>query len=64
MRSKLYLKSFAVTSRSTGGANLTPLRMWKVYVLASAEMPPFAALGTSVASSGASSEPAVPAFGS
>ena len=30
MRSKLYLKSWAVTSRFTGGWNLTPLRRWKV----------------------------------
>ncbi len=60
MRSKLYLKSAAVTSRFTGGANLTPCLRWKVYVLPSAEMPPFSALGTSVARSGTSSAPASP----
>ena len=58
MRSKLYLKSAAVTSRLTGGWNLTPSRRWKVYTVPSAEMPPFSALGTSVARQGMSSVPA------
>ena len=60
MRSKLYLKSAAVTSRLTGGWNMTPLRRWKVYVLPSAEMPPLSVLGTSVARHGMSSVPAWP----
>ena len=34
MRSKLYLKSAAVTSRLIGGANLTPSWRWNVYDLA------------------------------
>jgi hypothetical protein len=60
MRSKLYLKSCAVTSRFTGGWNLTPSRRWKVYTFPSAEMPPFEVLGTSVARHGMSSVPASP----
>ena len=60
MRSKLYLKSSAVTSRFTGGWNLTPVRRWNVYTLPSAEMPPLSVPGTSVARQGMSSVPASP----
>ena len=60
MRSKLYLKSVDVTSRSTGGANLMPFLRWKVYVVPPSAMPPLACVGTSVARSGSISVPAEP----
>ena len=60
MRSKLYLKSADVTSRSTGGANLMPFLRWKVYVLPPSVTPPLAGVGISVARSGSIWVPALP----
>ncbi len=63
MRSKVYLKSAAVTRRFTGGWNLTPGRRWMVIVRPSALRPPLATLGTSVARQGSSTVPASPGLG-
>ena len=63
MRSMLYLKSSAVTVLLTGGANLRPGRMWKVYTLPPWVMPPLAAVGTSVAASPTSLVPGSPLCG-